>query len=218
MRARPAAAKTLWTRPDVEEYVAEMTTSGSFVHQMATGTLPRDKYLRFLSQDAYFLFHFNRAYAQALRLATSVDEQRVFHKLIGGVLDELRLHAAACDKWGVDLSNVEVHAASRAYVEFLESLHGKSLLELLAGMIPCMRLYAYIGRYFLTQGDAGVADVPDPRTSPYAEWFEAYGGDEMESLACHLESLLPQEITDEAAIDNYVAAIRLERDFFAAHA
>ena len=80
-----------------------MTASGSFVHQMATGELPREKYLRYLSQDAYFLFHFNRAYAQALRLAADVEEQRVFHELIGGVLDELKLHAAACEKWGVDV-------------------------------------------------------------------------------------------------------------------
>jgi thiaminase len=150
------------------------------------------------------LFHFNRAYAQALRLAADVDEQRVFHELIGGVLDELKLHSAACEKWGVDLDAVEVHAASRAYVEFLESLHGKSSLELVAGMIPCMRLYAYVGRYFLTRADAGVDGIPDPRTSPYAEWFEAYGGDEMESLACRLESLLPEEIEDERAVDNYV--------------
>jgi hypothetical protein len=40
----------------------------------------------------------------------------------------------------------------------------------------------------------------------------------MESLACRLESLLPEEIEDERAVDNYVEAIRLERDFFAAHA
>ena len=33
---------------------------------MATGALEREKYLRYLSQDAYFLFHFNRAYARAL--------------------------------------------------------------------------------------------------------------------------------------------------------
>ena len=195
-----------------------MTASGSFVHQMATGELPREKYLRYLSQDAYFLFHFNRAYAQALRLAADVDEQRVFHELIGGVLDELKLHSVACEKWGVGVDAVEVHAASRAYVEFLESLHRKSSLELVAGMIPCMRLYAYVGRYFLTRADAGVDGIPDPRTSPYAEWFEAYGGDEMESLACRLESLLPEEIEDERAVDNYVEAIRLERDFFAAHA
>ena len=172
----PIRAIRLWSRPDVAKYVAEMTASGSFVHQMATGELPREKYLRYLSQDAYFLFHFNRAYAQALRLAADVEEQRVFHELIGGVLDELKLHAAACEKWGVDLRAVEVHAASRAYVEFLESLHAKSLLELVAGMIPCMRLYAYVGRYFVTRADADVDGSPDPRTSPYAEWFEAYGG------------------------------------------
>ena len=53
--------------------------------------------------------------------------------------------------------------------------------------------------------------------SPYYEWFEAYGSDEMEALARRLESLLPETVEDVVA-ERYVEAMRLERDFFAAHA
>jgi thiaminase/transcriptional activator TenA len=89
-------------------------------------------------------------------------------------------------------------------------LHSESLDELVAGMVPCMRLYAALGRKFV--GESLVS--PD---SPYAEWLEAYGGDEMEGLAVQLETLLPEVITD-AVEENYVEAMRLEREFFAAHA
>ena len=62
--------------------------------------------------------------------------------------------------------------------------------------------------------DLGRARLED---SPYYEWFEAYGSDEMEALARRLESLLPETVEDVVA-ERYVEAMRLERDFFAAHA
>ena len=62
--------------------------------------------------------------------------------------------------------------------------------------------------------DLGGARLED---SPYYEWFEAYGSDEMEALARRLESLLPETVEDVVA-ERYVEAMRLERDFFAAHA
>jgi len=156
---------------------------------MATGTLAREKYLKYLATDAAFLFAFNRAYAMALVKAADVKQQAVFHALIGGVLDELKLHEGACAKWGVDPSEVDIHPAATAYIDFLERLHPATLDELVAGMVPCMRLYAALGRKFV--GESLVS--PD---SPYAEWFEAYGGDEMEGLAAQLETLLPEAVTD----------------------
>ncbi|CEF99818.1 Thiaminase-2/PQQ biosynthesis protein C [Ostreococcus tauri] len=209
---RPESAVDLFNRPDVRSYVDDMIAHGSFVHQMATGTLPREKYLRYLSQDAYFLFEFNRAYAMALAKAETVEEQAAYHELIGGVLDELKLHRGACERWGVDLDAATIDPAAEAYVGFLRSLHSRSQTELVAGMVPCMRLYAQLGRRFLHDQES-----IDVRQSPYFEWFEAYGGSEMESLARRLESLLPP-VVDAASAAAYVHAMRLERDFFAAHA
>ena len=179
---------------------------------MATGALPREKYLRYLSQDAYFLFEFNRAYAMALAKAETVEEQAAYHELIGGVLDELKLHRGACERLGVDLDATTIDPAAEAYVSFLRSLHSRSRTELVAGMVPCMRLYAQLGRRFL-QDEESI----DVRQSPYFEWFEAYGGSEMESLARRLESLLTP-VVDDASAAAYVHAMRLERDFFTAHA
>lgn len=211
---RSEAATTLFERQDVRAYVEEMTTTGSFVHQMATGVLERDKYLRYLAQDAHFLFHFNRAYAAALIKAESVETQRVYHELIGGVLDELKLHRGACERWGVSEAQEPhvVHPAAQAYIDFLQELHSRDLDELIAGMVPCMRLYASLGRRFLHEDP-----TVDVRSSPYLEWFEAYGGPEMESLARRLETLLPVAV-DARVAAAYVEAARLERDFFAAHA
>ena len=206
-----SAARALFDHPEVQQYYREMTADGSFVSQMATGALPKSKYQAFLAQDAHFLYHFNRAYAMALVLSPDVEQQTVFHALIGGVLEELKLHKKACQRWGVDLTTPPtLHPACQAYVDFLQSLHSTaSLEELVAGMVPCMRLYAKLGQDFVK--DQRVTD-----NCPYQEWFDEYSGPEMESLAQQLESLLPDKITP-AIEANYIEAMRLERDFFAAH-
>mmetsp|Transcript_41372 Transcript_41372/g.47032 ORF Transcript_41372/g.47032 Transcript_41372/m.47032 type:complete len:216 (+) Transcript_41372:42-689(+) len=201
------AARALFDHPKVKEYYKEMCSEGSFVDQMATDILSKDKYRAFLSQDSHFLYHFNRAYAMALVLSPNVEQQKIFHDLIGGVLEELNLHKGACERWGV--LETEIHPACQAYVDFLQSLHdSKSLDGLVAGMVPCMRLYASLGQEF-------VAKNRIIKDCPYKEWFDEYFNEGIEGLAQLLESLLPETITTEIET-NYIEAMRLERDFFAA--
>jgi thiaminase len=103
-------------------------------------------------------------------------------------LDELKLHEDACARWGVDDGALEtIHPASRAYVDFLTALQSPDVPmdELVAGMTPCMRLYAALGRDYLDRGLVAEGCA-------YREWFDAYGGDEMGALAASLEALLPE--------------------------
>lgn len=206
----PVAA-ALFSR--AREYFADIIKPGGFVHRMHTGALDRNVYAQYLAIDRYFLFHFNRAYAVALMKARTVDEQAVFHALIGGVLDEMRLHVGACARWGVDADYYSTHPpepAAKRYVEFLESLHAGSMVGLIAGMVPCMRLYSALG--------AGFSKIGLEACGPYKEWFDAYGSKEMNALASQLESLLPTDVDDltPEIIVNYCRAMELERDFFEA--
>jgi thiaminase/transcriptional activator TenA len=103
-------------------------------------------------------------------------------------LDELKLHEDACARWGVDDGALEtIHPASRAYVDFLTALQSPDVPmdELVAGMTPCTRLYAALGRDYLDRGLVAEGCA-------YREWFDAYGGDEMGALAASLEALLPE--------------------------
>ena len=193
---------------------ADIIAPGGFVDKMHKGALDRGVYAQYLAIDRYFLFHFNRAYAMALIKARTVDEQRVFHALIGGVLDEMRLHVSACARWGVDadyyMASHPPEPAAEKYVKFLESLHEGSMEGLIAGMVPCMRLYSALG--------SGFAKIGLDACGPYREWFDAYASTEMNALATQLESLLPADVEDLTTeiIDNYKRAMELERDFFEA--
>lgn len=204
---------------DARDVFVQVTKAGGFVDQMHRGMLAREVYVQYLKQDWYFLFHFNRAYAMAMVKAKDVEEQRAFFELMVSVGDELREHKARCALLGVsmdekmNMTSAPVKATEN-YVRFLESLHSSSLRELLAGMAPCMRLYATLGKWYASEGleHAGI----------YRDWFEAYASNEFAALAFRLESLMLNSGDEEqltATIRaNYLRAMELERDFFAAWA
>lgn len=155
---------------------------------------------------------------QALILAETPERQAVFHGLIGGVMEELKLHGGLCEEWGVDSadSTLTPSPACQAYCDFLgqQRQQAKSIAEIAAAMVPCMRLYAHLGQRYASKGE------PD---ATYAKWFEEYSSDEFEQLARSLEAVLDEEISaggDASASvqSNYVRAMELERDFFAQHA
>lgn len=85
-----------------------------FVRGLATGSLERDAFERYVAQDAFFLRAFLRAYALAAAKCADTDRVQRFHKLMTGVLDELKLHASYAAKMGIDLSGVRALRATRA--------------------------------------------------------------------------------------------------------
>lgn len=181
-----------------------------FVRGLGDGTLPRTSFERYVAQDAYFLEAFARAYAFCLAHSTARDDLYGFAELIGGVIDELKLHKGYAARWNVDLVGVTPAPATRAYTDFLLDAAKRGVLgETIAAMTPCMRLYAWLGRS-LAKGD--VAPL-------YAEWVRTYADPGFESLAIRLEDLLDRHAADSPAVrDNYARAMALEYGFFDANA
>jgi len=181
-----------------------------FVRGLGDGTLPRASFERYVAQDAYFLEAFARAYAFCLAHSTARDDLYGFAELIGGVIDELKLHKGYAERWNVDLVGVTPAPATRAYTEvLLDTAKSGVLGETIAAMTPCMRLYAWLGQS-LSKG----------KVSPfYAEWVKAYADPGFESLAARLEALLDRHAVDSAAVrNNYARAMALEYGFFDANA
>ncbi len=193
--------------------LAEIAVGDGFVRGVADGTLPAECFKAYVSQDAFFLEAFAKAYA--LALARSPDRQglQTFHRLIGGVLDELRLHASYAARWGVDLTRVEPGPDTLAYTNFLLATASLgSVGETCAAMTPCMRLYAFLGQA-LAAGGATVSH------NPYHEWTETYAAPAFEELAATLEGLLERYAEDRPAVRSaYRRALRLELAFFGAYA
>jgi thiaminase/transcriptional activator TenA len=187
--------------------LAQSCLAHPFVRALGEGTLKPDLFRAFIAQDAFFLRAFLKAYALALARSEETETSASFNELIGGALEELKLHRAYATELGIDLAGVAPNPACRAYMDFLlRTAWHTSLGETVAAMTPCMRLYAYLG------GELAGKCRPQ---HPYGRWIEAYSGEEFGRLAGRLEELLDKVGADTREVRNcYRYAMQSELDFF----
>jgi thiaminase (transcriptional activator TenA) len=189
--------------------LAQASLRHGFVRGLADGSLALDCFRGYVAQDAFFLESFARAYGLALARSPDRAGLEVLHGLIGGVLDELRLHGSYAARWGVDLSGIEPSPATLAYTDFLMATAGLGAIgDICAALTPCMRLYAFLGQALARQGAARPGN-------PYREWIETYADPRFEALAAQLEALLDRYAEDRPATRAiYRRAMALELAFF----
>jgi len=198
-------ATNLWRQ---NQALAARILAHPFVRGLGDGSLPKASFRRYVAQDAYFLEAFARAYAVCLATSHEREDLYDFAGLIGGVIEELRLHAGYAALWKVELEGVVPNPATLAYTNFLATTAARgSIGETAAAMTPCMRLYAFLGQS-LARG---------PVADPYAEWIRTYAAPEFETLAARLEAVLDRHARDLPPIHTaYRQAMLLELEFFAA--
>lgn len=198
----PGLAHHLWARNADR---AAQALAHPFVRGLADGTLPGTSFLSYVAQDAFFLEAFSRAYGFGLAHSPDRASLDTFAALIGGVQEELQLHAAYAEERGINLATVRPTAATSAYTEFLLTIAAGGDVGLTcAALTPCMRLYAHLGQ--------ALSPASDPT---YARWVETYANPRFEGLAATLERLLDRHGVDGArARATYDRAMRLELQFF----
>ncbi len=199
-------ARTLW---QANADWAQKILAHPFVRGLGDGSLPVAAFKGYVAQDAYFLEAFARAYAFCLANSISREDLYGFSELIAGVLEELKLHKAYAERWKVDLTGVTPVGATQSYVGFLltSARHG-ILGDTIAAMVPCMRLYAWLGQSLAATEVAPL----------YGEWVKTYADPGFEALAARLEALLDLHATDTPAVRaNYRRAMELEYGFFDAN-
>ncbi|MDQ6669387.1 MAG: TenA family protein [Chloroflexota bacterium] len=191
--------------------LAQLALQHRFVRGLADGSLPPGTFKAYIQQDAFFLQAFVRAYALALARCQDSQGLHDFFELLGGALDELRLHASYAARWGVDVRDVRPAPATLSYTDFVlatAALGGVG--ETCAAMAPCMRLYAYLGQ---SLAGAGAATA----RNPYAEWVRTYAAPEFQTLADKLEALVDRYAVDGEGVRSvYRRAMSLEVAFFEA--
>jgi thiaminase/transcriptional activator TenA len=201
-------AQILWEQ---HTDLARQALGNPFVRGLSDGTLSKECFQRYVTQDAFFLEAFARAYALAIAHSPDREGLREFHDLIGGVLEELQLHAGYAAQWGIDLERVQPVQATLNYTDFLlQTASLGSVGELCAAMTPCMRLYAFLGQSLRRESMS--AD------NPYQDWVRTYAAQEFEALAARLERLLNRYAEDTPQVRQaYRRAMQLEIAFFQAN-
>jgi hydroxymethylpyrimidine/phosphomethylpyrimidine kinase len=183
-----------------------------FVRGLADGSLPTPRYRDYVAQDAFFLRAFRGAYALAGSRCTDAAGKQLYAQLAQGVDDELRLHRQQAERLGIDVSRVVPSDATLAYTEFLTATAATRPEPCAAAaMLPCLRLYAWLGERLLPQL------AP---SSPFGDWVRTYAdpgfGSLWRALAERLEGAERHGMARDELAALHRRAMHLEHRFFAA--
>ena len=200
-------SEILW---QANQDLAQACLNHPFVQGLGNGRLPRSRFAYYVGQDVFFLRSFGRAYSLAAVKSPDWEGFCQLHELAGGVLEELRLHAAYAAQWGVQVENAFPGTATRRYTDFVSATAWAHTTGVtVVALSPCMRLYAYLGQQ--------LARFQQGPPHAYSDWIQTYSSDDFENLAQQLERLADTYASDSDLVrGTYRYAMACEFDFFQA--
>jgi thiaminase (transcriptional activator TenA) len=197
-------SQTLW-----EEHLAQAIAALNhpFVQGISDGTLAQRNYAYYVGQDAFFLEAFARAYSIAAAKAPDWESFEIFHSLADGVLQELRLHRSFAAEWNVNFQDIKPGVPTRRYTDFLiATAWSQEIGVTAAAMLPCMKLYAFLGKELAKSG------IPN---HAYSDWIKTYNSEEFKQLVEQLEGLVNRyAVSNQELQSTYAYAMHCEVDFF----
>lgn len=185
-----------------------------FVKGIQHGNLERAAFQRYIAQDAFYLQAFRKAYALALAKC-SEEYAALFHELMGGVLQELKLHHTYSRQWNINITEVKPLPACQAYTDFLMRVAWQEDVDdIIAAMAPCVCLYAWLGQE-IKQSKVSSNPPHNPLNNPYQLWIDTYASQAMQELKKKMEFLLDSLAHGSPEISKlYRYAMQCELAFF----
>lgn len=193
-----------------------------FVQGLGDGTLPRDAFLRYLTQDYRFLVHFSRAWALGAVKAGTLAEMRACIATVDALVNhEMPLHIRLCAGAGISADALErtpEAPENLAYTRYvLEAGYSGDFLDLLAALAPCVLGYGEIGARLARDGAAD---------TPYRDWIETYAGSDYQRTCREVGALIDGAVAARLGdvprnlprwhelADRFATATRLEAAFW----
>lgn len=175
-----------------------------FVMSLSDGTLPEAMFTRYLLDDAHFLIGYARALAAlATRTTTPGGGAMLARAAANAVEAERQLHVGFLAPRGIDSEASDAAEPSptcRGYTGTLQADAMFAPLEVgMAGILPCFRVYAEVGRSLL-------ATDPAP-THPFLQWIETYSDPDFDQAVKEAEAYT-DELAREAS-EHRVAQMRI---------
>ncbi len=154
-----------------------------FVEALGEGTLPQARFAYYIRQDALFLGEFAKMFAHAMARTENPDEMRKFSKLLLNTLQgERAMHESYAETLGITPDPMA--PTTYAYTRHLLHIGATgSLAEVVTAILPCMWIYAEIGRHFQAQG-------PPHENHEYRDWLLTYASPEFQEDARWLQGVL----------------------------
>ena len=191
---------------------AQACYSSAFVQGIKNSNLPINNFKSYIAQDAYFLEAFAKAYAMCITKSNNKRDIKIFSDLLIGVVKELELHESYANKWDVDLTKHTIHNCTKKYSNFLlKTSQNSQICQIISAMIPCMRLYTWIGKK--------ITKDKYHKDNQYKDWIDTYSDISFEKLTIILENVLDsydENIEMNSIKALYSKAMDLELSFFKA--
>jgi len=155
------------------ENLVQANVDHPFIAQLTSGSLPREVFRRYLLQDAYYLREYSRVLS-FLGATLEEDEARIFFQGEAQVTvlneqESLLPYYKQLSITKEEILSVTPSPTCLLYTSYLKSLCSfGSSSELIAAVLPCFTVYAYIAKKLASGIKA---------EHPYYEWISSYGGE-----------------------------------------
>ena len=161
-------SKDIWEK---SRRIYEGILEEPFIKELAAGTLPEDKFARYIAQDEVYIGNYGRQMYELADLMPDGPGRDMFRAFAdSGIESEKLMHRLLIDRFGID-TEVVASPVTAAYNAHTQSAVDSRCREVaLAAMLPCMWIYNRVGLHIL-----GIAKLEG---NPYREWIEEYGNEE----------------------------------------
>lgn len=142
-----------------------------FNQELKDGTLPKEKFKFYMTQDAIYLGEFSKALSTVSSKMENADHMLAFSKFAtDAVVVERALHESYFKELGLD-KDAKASPGCLLYTSYIlkECAYG-NLESGLAAVLPCFWIYKKVGDYIYENQVA--------ENNPYQRWIETYAGEE----------------------------------------
>jgi thiaminase/transcriptional activator TenA len=169
---RKGFTSELWAR---SAPVYEQILTHPFLAGLSDGTLSRDRFEHYVTQDALYLADFARALSLVGVSSRNADTLEIFNRhAAGAVAVERELHGGLLAGLGVSGAEASPAPTTLAYTSYLlRTAALETYPEALCAVLPCYWIYREVGEALAAKGS------PEEL---YESWIQAYAGEEFDSL------------------------------------
>lgn len=209
MKAAGKHTQKMW---DAVASIYEETITHPFVVQLAKGTLDKNNFAHFLSQDILYLKDDNLALNLVAEKASNASEKQFFQMLAKDGLDiERALHNEFLKYFDIKEAEKKSPAIEK-YTSFLLSHSKNSAFAIAAAaLLPCFWVYGSVGNHILTIAEAG---------NEYQMWINTYHSETYEQytqkfidIVERLASKADEDLCLEM-LNAFTRSTQYELDFF----
>ena len=142
-----------------------------FVRGLGDGSLPAERFARWVRQDYLYLKEYARLFAWAVAKADRLESMGWYAGVLHLTLNtEMGLHREYAQRFGIATAELEAEPmwpTTRAYTDFLiRTAADGEMADLVAALLPCAWGYVYIAQE--------LAKGKSPADQRYADWIAQY--------------------------------------------